>query len=159
MLLDLSSASDTVDHKILPDRLENWGGFSGPDHILKAGALLLSMSERTSDLIPIACGVANSSSTCFPQVRSYMTTTLLTTAYADDSQIYLALSPDDSGPLDSLCQHLEQVNSLMQSGFLQLDGDKREIILFAHKVEGIKVAAEFEVRGLETKTRLEIWKF
>ncbi len=30
-------------------------------------------------------------------------------SYADDAQIYLALSPNDSSPIDSLCQCIDEI--------------------------------------------------
>ncbi|KAF7646176.1 hypothetical protein LDENG_00192120, partial [Lucifuga dentata] len=49
--------------------------------------------------------------------------------YADDTQIYLALSPSDYGPVDSLCLCLEKVIKWMLQNFLQLNKDKTEIII------------------------------
>ena len=40
------------------------------------------------------------------------------TTTADDTQIYLALSPDDYSPTDSQCQSLEQIQSESESGFI-----------------------------------------
>ncbi len=34
-------------------------------------------------------------------------------SYADDTQIYLALSPNDYSPIDSLCQSIDEVNNWM----------------------------------------------
>ncbi len=40
-------------------------------------------------------------------------------SYADDTQIYLALSPNDYSPIDSLCQCIDEINSYMCQNFLQ----------------------------------------
>ncbi len=32
-------------------------------------------------------------------------------SYVDDTQIYLALSPNDYSPIDSLCQSIDEINS------------------------------------------------
>ncbi len=32
-------------------------------------------------------------------------------SYADDTQIYQALSPNDYSPIDSLCQCIDEINS------------------------------------------------
>jgi len=42
-------------------------------------------------------------------------------SYADDTQIYLALSPNDYSPIDSLGQCIDEVNSWMCQNFLQLN--------------------------------------
>ncbi len=45
-------------------------------------------------------------------------------SYADDTQIYLALSPNDYSPIDSLCQCIDEINSWMCQNFLQLNKEK-----------------------------------
>ncbi len=45
-------------------------------------------------------------------------------SYADDTQIYLALSPNDYSPIESLCQCIDEINSWMCQNFLQLNKEK-----------------------------------
>lgn len=40
-------------------------------------------------------------------------------SFADDTQIYLALSPDDYSPLVSFCGCFDQVNNWLNQNFLQ----------------------------------------
>ena len=42
-------------------------------------------------------------------------------SYAVDTQIYLAMSPDDYSPIESLCHCLEQVHNWMNQNSLQLN--------------------------------------
>jgi len=75
-------------------------------------------------------------------------------SYADDTQIYLALSPNDYSPIDSLCQCIDEVNSWMCQNFLQLNKDKTEVIAFGNKDEVLKVNAYLHSRGQTTKNQV-----
>lgn len=45
-------------------------------------------------------------------------------SYADDTQIYFVMSLDDSSPIESLCNYLEQVKNWMNQNSLQLNQEK-----------------------------------
>ncbi len=77
-------------------------------------------------------------------------------SYADDTQIYLALSPNDYSPIDSLCQCIDEINSWMCPNFLQLNKEKTEVIAFGNKDEVLKVNAYLDSRGQTTKIKSEI---
>ncbi len=51
----------------------------------------------------------------------------------DDTQIYIALSPNDYSPIDSFCQCIDEINSWMCQNFLQLNKEKTEVIAFGNK--------------------------
>ncbi len=75
-------------------------------------------------------------------------------SYADDTQIYLALSPNDYSPIDSLCQCIDEINSWMCQNFLQLNKEKTEVIAFGNKDEVLKVNAYLDSRGQTTKNQV-----
>lgn len=75
-------------------------------------------------------------------------------SYADDTQIYLALSPDDCSPIDSLCHCLEEVNNWMNQNFLQLNQDKTEVIVFGNKEKRLTVSKYLESLLLKTKDQV-----
>ncbi len=77
-------------------------------------------------------------------------------SYADDTQIYLALSPNDYSPIDSLCQCIDEINSWMCQNFLQLNKEKTEVIAFGNKDEVLKVNAYLDSRGQTTKNQVTI---
>ncbi len=68
-------------------------------------------------------------------------------SYADDAQIYLALSPNDYSPIDSLCQCIDEINSWMCQNFLQLNKEKTELNAFGNKDEVLKVNAYLDSKG------------
>ena len=122
----------------------------------------LSSSFDTVDCRPMTCGVPrglmlgpllfNLYTLCLGQIihNNYVTYH----SFEDDTQIYLACSPNDSRPLDPLCQCSEKTNSWVQSSFLPLNQDKTEIIIFGNKMKIIKVAPQLESRELKTKTQV-----
>ncbi len=67
-------------------------------------------------------------------------------SYADDTQIYLALSPNDYSPIDSLCQCIDEIYSWRSQNFLQLNKEKTEVIAFEIKDEVLKVNAYLDSR-------------
>lgn len=73
--------------------------------------------------------------------------------YADDTQIYVALSPNDYRPIDLLCQCIEQVKDWMCQNFLQLNKDKTEIIVFGAKKERLRVTQHLHSLSLKTSNK------
>ncbi len=76
-------------------------------------------------------------------------------SYSDDTQIYLALSPNDYSPADSLCQCIDEINIGMCQNFLQLNKEKTEVIAFVNKDEVLKVNAYLDSRVQTTKNQVK----
>ena len=49
--------------------------------------------------------------------------------YADDTQLYIAVSPDDTGPIDVLFNCILDIKTWMAANFLQLNQDKTEVLV------------------------------
>ena len=75
-------------------------------------------------------------------------------SYADDTQIYIALSSDDYSPIQSLCHCLEQVTNWINQNFLQLNQDKTEVIVFGNKEKRIAVSKHLESLSLKTRDQV-----
>ena len=168
VLLDLSAAFDTIDHEILLDRLENWVGLSGTvlewfRSYLQDRNYFISIGDYTSDLTNMTCGVPQGSTLGPVLFNLYMLPLGLIMQkhkiayhnYADDTQLYIALSSDDYAPIDSLCQCIEQINDWMCKNFLQLNNDKTEIIVFGAKEERLKVTVHLESLSLKPKDQVK----
>ncbi len=123
VLLDLSAAFDTVDHNILLERLENWVGLSGMvlkwfRSYLEGRGYYVSIGEHKSKWTSMKCGVPQGSILALHLFSLYMLplsqivrkNQIAYHSYADDTQIYLALSPNDYSPIDSLCQCIDEIN-------------------------------------------------
>ncbi|XDV16949.1 hypothetical protein PO909_016432 [Leuciscus waleckii] len=167
VLLDLSAAFDTVDHNILLDRLENWVGLSGIvlkwfSSYLDERGYYVSIGDHKSEWTSMTCGVPQGSILApllfnlymLPMSQIMRKNQIAYHSYADDTQLYLALSPNDYCPIDSLCQCIDEVNSWMCQNFLQLNKDKTEVIAFGNKDEVLKVNAYLHSRGQTTKNQV-----
>ncbi len=76
-------------------------------------------------------------------------------SYAYDTHIYLALTPNDYSPIDSLCQCIDEINSWMCQNFLQLNKEKTEVIALGNKDEVLKVNAYLDSRSQTTKNQVK----
>uniref|UniRef100_A0A672RP97 Reverse transcriptase domain-containing protein n=1 Tax=Sinocyclocheilus grahami TaxID=75366 RepID=A0A672RP97_SINGR len=121
VLLDLSAAFDTVDHNILLERLENLVGLSGMvikwfRSYLEGRGYYVSIGEHKSKWTSMTCGVPQGSILApllfslymLPLSQIMRKNQIAYHSYADDTQIYLALSPNDYSPIDSLCQCIDE---------------------------------------------------
>ena len=163
VLLDLSAAFDTVDHNILLGRLENWLGFSGTvldwfKSYLKDRDYFVSIGNHKSELTKMACGVPQGSILgpllfniyMLPLAQIIENNKICYHSYADDTQIYITISPGDYSPIQALSGCIQQINSWMCQNFLQLNKNKTEVIVFGAKEERLKVCTQLQSLMLET---------
>ena len=98
--------------------------------------------------------------TWWPHIRSSPSNVFVSTisyhTYADDTHIYLAVSPNDFGTLDSLRQSTELIDSWMFHNFLQLNKDKTQVIVLAANEERLKVSAHLYSLSLKCKNQVRI---
>lgn len=133
VLLDLSAAFDTVDHDILLERLESWAGLSGTalnwfKSYLKNRNFyqLLLISQFSSQNIEITCGDPQGSILgpllfgiyMLPLSQIITTNNINYHNYADDTQLYISMSPGDVEPIQTLNKCIEQINNWMSHNFL-----------------------------------------
>lgn len=132
VLLDLSTAFDSVDHNILLNRLR--------DHIGLSGTVLMVISSYFSKSSKINCGVSQG---------FLLGTLLLIYIYADDTQLYVAVSPDDGGPNDSLFKSIFDFNDILISQNLShLYQDETDILVIGSEAHKEKLVTNLNSLGL-----------
>ncbi len=67
-------------------------------------------------------------------------------SYADDTQLYIAVSPDDTGPIDALFKCILDIKSWMAENFLQLNQDKTEVLVIGP--EALREKLNFKLEAL-----------
>uniref|UniRef100_A0A3B3B5V6 Reverse transcriptase domain-containing protein n=1 Tax=Oryzias melastigma TaxID=30732 RepID=A0A3B3B5V6_ORYME len=163
VLLDLSAAFDTVDHAILLRRLENWVGLTGPvlnwfKTYLENRKYFVSIGNFTSEPIEITCGVPQGSILgpllfniyMLPLAQVIKNNNISYHSYADDTQIYIRLTPGDRGPVQALGKCIEDINDWMCHNLLQLNKNKTEVIVFGAKEKRLDVTTELQSIQLKT---------
>ena len=142
MLLDLSSAFDTVHHSILINRLEQWVGIKGTAldwfrSYLSDRSFSVVIGEASSSQVPFTCGVPQGSILGPLLFSVYMLPigniirkhNILFHSYADDTQLYLPLKPGTAGNVSNLLSCLSEIKDWMAQNFLQLNESKTEILI------------------------------
>jgi len=144
VLLDLSAAFDTVDHKILIEILERRFGIAGNAlnwmiSYLENRSQQVSISSKMSTITELSCGVPQGSVLGPKQFIAYTEDILdifskhevSHLGYADDSQGFAQSDPDHiSSVVTSLRSTVRDVSSWCSSRRLQLNEDKTELIWF-----------------------------
>ena len=140
VLLDLSAAFDTIDHDILLQRLEHRVGLEGT-------VLTWSTSYLTDRTFSVKLGPYSSSSATMkfgvpqgsilgpllfslymlPLSASFDKYGIQYHCYADDTQIYLPVAPQNTCTLNKLYSCLNDIKSWMACNFLQLK-DRKSVV-------------------------------
>ncbi|KAA0724041.1 putative RNA-directed DNA polymerase from transposon X-element [Triplophysa tibetana] len=148
VLLDLSAAFDTVDHKILLDRLHNYIGIQGQAlqwfrSYLTDRYQYVHLKGKSSYLTQVNYGLPQGSVLGPLLFSIYMLPLgniirkheISFHCYADDTQLYISSRPDDSFKLSKLAECIEDIKHWMTSNFLLLNSNKTEILLIAPKTD------------------------
>jgi dsDNA-binding SOS-regulon protein len=61
--------------------------------------------------------------------------------YADDTQLYISVSPEDFSSTDKLLDRISDLNTLMAHNFLHLNQDKTEVLIIGAKAQRKNLAA------------------
>lgn len=142
LLLDLSAAFDTVDHKIFLKPLENDFGVRGSPLAWLHSCLLnrtqsVIFNNLISNSVEVKFGVPQGS-VLGPLLFSIYMAPLgdLTQKYginfhfyADDTQLYIAINPDYSSQLSNLENYLAEIKTWLSVNFLLLNADKTELLI------------------------------
>ena len=163
-LLDLSAAFDTIDHRLLLDRLDEWFGIEGDALKWVASYLadrcqLISIQGKLSIPMSLIYGVCQGSVLGSLLLIMYTTPLsqiilehedLLHHLYADDTQIYTSFNTSDhNSKIQSLQDCLISVQDWMFTNKLKLNPDKTEFMLIGNKCQRKKFDSFFPVEILE----------
>ena len=150
VLLDLSAAFDTIDHKTLLNRLEHEFGIAGSPlqwmtSYLNDRFQTVCIDGQLSDPVQMTYSVPQGS---VLGPKNYIMYTKPVGSicrnhalghhfYADDSQLYLTFKPNDEvNVVEALCRVescLTDIVSWMHNNMLKLNTDKTEVIVFSSK--------------------------
>ncbi|XP_051789181.1 uncharacterized protein LOC127529479, partial [Erpetoichthys calabaricus] len=76
-------------------------------------------------------------------------------SYADDTQLYLSIAPDDPKSLDSLTQCLTCISEWMNSNFLKLNKEKTEILVIGNNGYNEAIRNKLDALGLKVKSEVK----
>uniref|UniRef100_A0A669CX68 Reverse transcriptase domain-containing protein n=1 Tax=Oreochromis niloticus TaxID=8128 RepID=A0A669CX68_ORENI len=161
VLLDLSAAFDTVDHAILLNRLKHMVGLSGAVHnwftsYLSDRTFMVCMDTCSSKIHKMTCGVPQGSVLGPVLFNLYMLPLggvirrhgVNFHSYADDTQLYISVSPDDTRPMDALFNCILDIKSWMAENFLQLNQDKTEVLIIGPEAQREKLLSKLQAFSL-----------
>lgn len=173
VLLDLSAAFDTVDHPILLQRLEHLIGIKETalnwfKSYLSDRTQFVHVNDESSMHTKVSHGVPQGSVLGPLLFTLYMLPlgsiirkhSVNYHCYADDTQLYLSIKPDDTNQLVKLQECLKDIKSWMTYNFLMLNSDKTEVIVLGPErlrnqlssdivnLDGITLASSTTVRSL-----------
>ena len=156
VLLDLSAAFDTVDHTILLTGLKHIG-LSGAVHkwftsYLTDRTFMVSVDTCSSKVHEITCGVPQGSILGPVLFNLYMLPLgdvirrhgVNFHSYADDTQLYISMFPDDTRPMDALFNCILDVKSWMAENFLQLNQSKTEVLVIGPEAQREKLLPKLQ---------------
>ena len=146
VLLDLSAAFDTIDHNILINTLKNWVGLSGPvlnwftTYLLDRNYFVMFGGHKSTSY-PLPFGVPQGSILGPLLFSLYMLPLALIIrkhninyhSYADDTQLYISISPDDHNAVNSLVNCITDLNNWLSHNFLKLNQDKTEVLVIGER--------------------------
>ncbi|KAJ0005966.1 hypothetical protein NQD34_015860 [Periophthalmus magnuspinnatus] len=157
VLLDLSAAFDTVDHTILLNRLKHLVGLSGTVHkwftsYLTDRTFKVSLDTCSSQVHKITCGMPQGSILGPILFNLYMLPLgdvirrhgISFHSYADDTQLYNSMSPDDTSPMDALFNCILDITSWMAENVLQLNQDKTEVLIIGPEAQREKLLPKLQ---------------
>uniref|UniRef100_A0A8C9Y8D9 Reverse transcriptase domain-containing protein n=1 Tax=Sander lucioperca TaxID=283035 RepID=A0A8C9Y8D9_SANLU len=173
VLLDLSAAFDTIDHTILLQRLEHLVGIKGIalswfKSYFSERSQFVNINDKPSKYAKVSHGVPQGSVLGPILFSLYMLPlgniirkhSINFHCYADDTQLYLSIKPDESGQLAKLQACIKDIKSWMTHNFLMLNSNKTEVIVLGPKhhrtslskdiatLDGITLASSTTVRNL-----------
>uniref|UniRef100_A0A669D7L0 Reverse transcriptase domain-containing protein n=1 Tax=Oreochromis niloticus TaxID=8128 RepID=A0A669D7L0_ORENI len=145
LMLDLTSAFDTVDHYILLNRLKYWVGVSGTalkwfSSYISERYSTVAVSKYRSSSASLSFGVPQGSVLGPLLFLVYLLPLqhilspfedICYHCYADDIQLYISFKPEEASKLQLLNVCLETIKGWMAENFLQLNENKTEVLLCA----------------------------
>uniref|UniRef100_A0AAQ4QM23 Reverse transcriptase domain-containing protein n=1 Tax=Gasterosteus aculeatus aculeatus TaxID=481459 RepID=A0AAQ4QM23_GASAC len=142
VLLDLSAAFDTIDHCILLQRLEHLIGIKGTalswfKSYLSDRSQFVLVNGESSKTTNVGHGVPQGSVLGPILFTLYMLPLgdlirkhrINFHCYADDTQLYLSIKPEETDQLVRLQECLGDIKTWMTGNFLMLNSEKTEVIL------------------------------
>ena len=173
VLLDLSAAFDTIDHRILLQRLEHLIGIKGIalswfKSYFSDRLQFVHVNDQSSMHTKVRHGVPQGSVLGPILFTLYMLPlgniirkhSINFHCYADDTQLYLSMKPDELNQLTKLQACLKDIKTWMTANFLLLNSDKTEVIVLGPQhlrntlsndmatLDGITLASSTTVRNL-----------
>ncbi|XP_073320704.1 uncharacterized protein [Pagrus major] len=142
LILDLSSAFDTVDHCVLLHRLEHYVGIHGLalswfQSYLSSRTQCVSFNNSLSECSTVTAGVPQGSVLgpllfciyMLPLGRIIAEYGIQFHFYADDTQLYIPLHPNDPSQIQNLETCVSQIKIWMSQNFLMLNTAKTDLLV------------------------------
>lgn len=129
---------------------------------LKNRNYYVSIGSFASEHISMTCGVPQGSIlgpllfniSMLPLAKVMENNNISYHSYADDTQVYITLSPGDYRQMQELARCIEQINYWMCQNFLKLNEEKTEVVVFGAKDERLKVSTYLQTTTTMLKKQL-----